>query len=82
MPFSKFADFLTGIADRPVIDTTGITGVYDFNLEWSPDYQAEPRRWDAAIFQAVQKLGLKLESRKATFEVLVIDHAERVPIPN
>ena len=32
-----------------------------------------------SLFNAVEKLGLKLDSRKAPIEVLVIDHAERTP---
>jgi len=36
----------------------------------------------APIFQAVQKLGLKLEARKAPFDTLVIDHLEKMPTDN
>jgi len=35
-----------------------------------------------SLFNAVEKLGLKLESRKAPIEVLVIDHAEKTPTDN
>jgi uncharacterized protein (TIGR03435 family) len=35
-----------------------------------------------SLFNAVEKLGLKLESRKAPVEVLVIDHAEKTPTEN
>ena len=35
-----------------------------------------------SLFNAVEKLGLKLESRKAPVEVLVIDHAEKAPTEN
>lgn len=35
-----------------------------------------------SLFNAVEKLGLKLESRKAPVEVLVIDHAEKMPTEN
>jgi len=36
----------------------------------------------SSLFTAVQTLGLKLESRKAPLEVLVIDHAEKTPTDN
>jgi uncharacterized protein (TIGR03435 family) len=35
-----------------------------------------------AIFAAVQKLGLKLDSRKAAVETIVIDHLEKTPTEN
>ena len=35
-----------------------------------------------SLFNAIEKLGLKLESRKAPIEVLVIDHCEKVPTEN
>jgi len=36
----------------------------------------------SSLFRAVQSMGLKLESRKALVEQLVIDHAERTPTEN
>ncbi|MBS1853807.1 MAG: TIGR03435 family protein [Acidobacteria bacterium] len=82
----SFADMLSGMLDRPVLDKTGLQGAYDFTLEW----QREERRaegGDAAarpsLFTAVQEqLGLRLEGKKAPVEVLVVDHAERVPVSN
>jgi uncharacterized protein (TIGR03435 family) len=72
---------------RPVIDKTGLQGVYDFVLDYAPDPGApastsdEPHVTDLSlpsIFTTLQEtLGLKLESAKATVEILVIDHAER-----
>ncbi len=35
-----------------------------------------------SLFNALEKLGLKLESRQAPVEVLVIDHAEKTPSEN
>jgi uncharacterized protein (TIGR03435 family) len=78
----RFAEWLTSITDRPVIDMTGITGAYKLDLEWTPDYQEEPRRWDAGVFEAVKRLGLKLEARRAPVEFFVIDHVSRVPTAN
>jgi uncharacterized protein (TIGR03435 family) len=63
---------------RPVVDKTGLTGNYDFELQWSA---GDPPPADSAapsIFTAVQEqLGLKLESTKGPVDVLVIDRAER-----
>jgi uncharacterized protein (TIGR03435 family) len=63
---------------RPVIDKTGLTGKYDFELEWSAGDPPPPDAPGPSIFTAVQEqLGLKLESVKASFPTVVIDHAER-----
>jgi uncharacterized protein (TIGR03435 family) len=71
------------ILDRPVLDRTGLTGVYDFKLEWSGEEQsadgstaANPA--GASIFTAMQQqLGLKLEATKAAVEVFVIEQAAK-----
>jgi uncharacterized protein (TIGR03435 family) len=75
------ADFLSRELDQPVQDQTGLPGVTDVSLEWSPDGQAGDR--PSSILTAIQEqLGLKLEPRKITVDVLVIDHVERVPTEN
>jgi len=62
---------------RPVLDKTGLTGRYDFELQWAPD-PPSPDATAPSIFTAVQEqLGLKLESVRAPFDVWVIDHAEK-----
>jgi uncharacterized protein (TIGR03435 family) len=73
--------------DRPVIDQTGLTGEYDFTLEWAPESNAPaPTGADApletqggATFAEAlrEQLGLKLEPTKAPLAVPVIDHVER-----
>jgi uncharacterized protein (TIGR03435 family) len=84
---------LTGYAGRPVLDRTGLTGLLSFTLEFALDQplpagqQAPPDSpnllKDAPSFlRAVQEqLGLKLESRPAPADVVVIDHLER-PTPD
>jgi uncharacterized protein (TIGR03435 family) len=72
---SELAFSLSGTVDRMVIDSTGVTGEYDFELTWSPDNSADA---GPAIFTALQEqLGLKLEPAKAPVDVVVIDHLER-----
>jgi uncharacterized protein (TIGR03435 family) len=76
--------------NRPVIDRTGLTGVFDFNLEWAPDSKPREAAGPAtsaeagtSLFTALQEqLGLKLEAGKSPIEILVVDHAERVPVGN
>lgn len=76
-----FAERLVETFNQPVIDRTGLTGLFDIHLEFAP-YNAAADATGASIFTAVQdQLGLKLTSEKGAVEVLVIDHIER-PSPN
>ncbi len=69
------------VVPRPVIDETGLKGVYDFWMEWTPeDTRNEPDNGETGgTFRAAlkQQLGLKLEPVRGPVEVLVIDHVER-----
>jgi uncharacterized protein (TIGR03435 family) len=76
---------LPNFVDRRVIDKTGLVGQYDFTLYFSrttsqspgPDENAPP------IEQAVQQqLGLKLSPSNTSVDMLVVDHAEKVPTGN
>jgi uncharacterized protein (TIGR03435 family) len=83
----------SNILDKPVVDQTGLTGRYDFQLRFTPDAGQlanfsgiEPANAvDNAppdIFTAFeQQLGLKLQASKAVVDVMVIDMIER-PSPN
>ncbi len=66
---------------RSVVDKSGLTGHYDFELRWTPN-NASPTEESVytgpSIFVAVQEqLGLKLAPAIAPLDVLVIDHVER-----
>lgn len=74
------ADGLQIYADRPVVDKTGLTGTYDYRMEATPGFRINnnPELSDMSVFTAVQEqLGLKLESQKASVEILVVDHMEK-----
>jgi uncharacterized protein (TIGR03435 family) len=71
--------------ELPVIDQTGIQGEYDVTLTWTMtnrrDDTVEPPA--LSLFDAIEdQLGLKLEQRKAPFDRIVVDHAERIPVAN
>ena len=71
---------LTGSADRVVVDRTGLTGVFDLDLVWTPNPTAEQS--GPSIFTALQEqLGLKLEASRAPIDVIVIDRVEQ-PTPD
>jgi len=64
-------------AGRPVIDKTGLTGFYDFEMEWMLDGPPNAEPSDPAgssVFTVLQRLGLKLEGGKAPYDTVVIDH--------
>lgn len=72
--------------DRPVVDKTGLTGRYDFDLEWTPDEtqfggnvpKGNPEEPKPDLFAAMQQqLGLRLEATRGPIEALVIDRVER-----
>ncbi len=70
-------------AGRFVIDKTGLTGKYDFTLEYDMQGGPPDDNPNLTIFDAVQQqLGLRLVDAKAPFDVVVVDRAERVPGQN
>jgi uncharacterized protein (TIGR03435 family) len=88
---ASMSDFAHGmqeaILDKPVVDETGLPDRYDFDLKWTPDegqLSSVPGVEDhhdpngpPGLYTAIQEqLGLKIESKKALVEVLVIDRLE------
>jgi uncharacterized protein (TIGR03435 family) len=86
---SDLAQGISGELGRPVIDATGLTGRYEIHMDVSP-YVAAANAADAGkldvigiLFTGLQDLlGLKLDSRKESVDVVVIDHAEKLPTEN
>jgi len=73
------------VLDRPVVDQTGLSGTYDFDLEWTPDENQfggslpqSPESTKPSLFIAMQEqLGLRLEATRGPVRALVIDRVER-----
>jgi uncharacterized protein (TIGR03435 family) len=76
---------------RTVVNKTGLTGNYDYTLQWTPDDVVTPTGGDAGpgksdispdaggptlLTALEEQLGLKLESQKGTVDVIVIDHID------
>jgi uncharacterized protein (TIGR03435 family) len=74
-----FAKFLQFVLDRPVVDQTGLSGKYDFKLEWTKDNApVTDENAPPGFFTAIQEqAGLKVEPSKAEVDVLAIDHVEQ-----
>jgi len=84
MTIRDFADFISGPLQMPVVDETGLTGKYDFVLDFThylPDAKnMGPDRPDTtSILMAAMEgeLGIKMETRKTQVDVMVIDHVEK-----
>jgi uncharacterized protein (TIGR03435 family) len=80
MHMGALAASLADVAGYQVVDHTALTGMFDINLKWTPE---DSKGIGPDLFTAIQEqLGLKLESGKAPVEMLMIDHAERIPSEN
>jgi len=78
IPISMLANQLATSVDRLVVDKTGLTGNYDFTMQWDQD--PDPSKPDAgpSLFTALQEqLGLKLESTKDNVDALIVTHVEK-----
>jgi uncharacterized protein (TIGR03435 family) len=86
---AAFCGYLRRLLQQPVIDQTGLTGIYDFRMAFAtpvstPGTSAPPEFSEApTLVQAVDRqLGLKPVSQTIPTEILVIEHIERRPVEN
>ena len=92
MSVPELVGVLTLNLGEPVIDLTGLQGIYQFRIEIPPDAEVlanmpqgfgeQVRRAGLSTFRAVESLGLKLERRRTPVEVVVVDSINRAPTPN
>ncbi len=82
---NEFGDFMAGPLQAPVVDMTGLKGAYDFELNFTA-YLPQGERvmkidfdnTTGIIIAAMRgELGLDLESKKESVEVLAIDRVEK-----
>jgi uncharacterized protein (TIGR03435 family) len=72
---SDLALFVSNWSDRPVVDATGLTGLYAIEtLGWSPSGD-DPSR--PSLQELLDRLGLKLANRRVRIETVVIEHVEK-----
>jgi uncharacterized protein (TIGR03435 family) len=74
----QLASLLVRFAEAPVVDETGLTGKYSVTIETWKNAGVP----GGTVFDAVEKLGLKLEPRKVTVETLVVDQVSKTPTAN
>ncbi len=68
-PVSFIAQVLEGPAERPVVDETGITGQYDFELAWTGADEIRS-------IEAMRKAGFKIERARRPIEYLIVTKVE------
>ena len=83
-PLSMLTNVLTGITQRRVVDRTGLTGDWEFDISFTPPtippgIELPPPDPDAAsLFTVLQEqLGLRLDAARLPMPVLVVDRVER-----
>jgi uncharacterized protein (TIGR03435 family) len=83
---TEFANAFRLVLDRPVIDRTGIPGMFNFHMQFAGSVGATALKQDGvaadpagpSIFTAIQEqIGLKLEATRGLAEFLVVDRVER-----
>jgi uncharacterized protein (TIGR03435 family) len=79
VPLTSLPWMLNNEVGRTVVDKTGLTGKYDFTLEYVPAAKAAAdTSGGPSIFTALEEqLGLKLEPAKAQMDVLVVDSIDQ-----
>ncbi len=75
---AELATHLVGLAGGPVVDETGLTGKYSVFIETWQNAELP----GGTVFDAVEKLGLKLMPRKVDVDTIVIDHVSKTPTAN
>ncbi|MGH9572702.1 MAG: TIGR03435 family protein [Candidatus Acidiferrales bacterium] len=88
LTLDQLADYLQQMQmpalDRPVLDGSQVSGLYDFTLEWTPEGpislnggKAQLDETGPSFIEALkEQLGLRLVAQTGTVDVLVIDHIE------
>jgi bla regulator protein blaR1 len=83
VPITNLVGLLSRQLGRTVVDKTGLTGNYDFTLQWTPDGSARgpdgtpsSATLDSILTAVQEQLGLKLEPQTGPVRILVIDHVE------
>lgn len=89
VPASQFVEMLSEALRAPVINKTGLEGRYDATINMSKYMSIDTTPKDGPfdpipmiVTGLQEELGLKLESKKMPLDLLIIDHAEKVPTEN
>lgn len=83
----KFADFVqamgSGYIQAPVVNATGLKGGYDFDFQFTPQQLLARAGGDGVtLFEALDKLGLKMPLGTASRPAVIVDSVNEMPTPN
>ena len=71
---------IAGGPQIPVLDKTGLTGIYDFSVDMRPELGTDGfTSWQRVL---KDQLGLRIESRKENVAVMIVDEATKIPNAN
>jgi uncharacterized protein (TIGR03435 family) len=73
VPISRLVSAAALILRRPVLDKTGLEGLWTLELVYAVDVDGEAPQFPEAL---KEQLGLKIESKRSTVDVIVIDAVE------
>jgi uncharacterized protein (TIGR03435 family) len=89
---ARLADNVARSLAKPVLDQTGIDGVYDFELRWTTDDLTNtddltkkdngPTRPLRCSLRSKRRLACALLPQKVPVQIIVVDHVERAPTEN
>jgi len=84
LTLQQVAGILEQVANHPVIDKTGLTGKYDFNIEveFQPRAPGDGNGMYSIASALEEDSGLKLVKSTFRLDVIVVDHAEKTPVEN
>jgi uncharacterized protein (TIGR03435 family) len=92
--FLAFVGVTSRFTARPLVDLTGIDGLYDFRIRFAPENTggfppgmlgaSPPLPADPVptLSDALKELGLRIEKRKMPIEMLIVTHMEKQPTEN
>ena len=82
LSMTQFTMLLSHFLGQPVLDLTGLGGLYEVRLRWTPESDGAPVVRPPLFSALEEQLGLALERRKEPLDVIVVDRAEKKPLGN
>jgi uncharacterized protein (TIGR03435 family) len=83
---AQLSEMISSPLQGVVVDETGLKGSWDFTLDALGFAMTQPTGVDDVITMVIQavneQLGIKIDQKRVPAEVLIVDHAEKVPVEN